>query len=97
MGPVQNRIDLIQDLHGVDPACQRFRHLIMNTVKFLQMPAFRHGKNDEAALLEPLLARFPKWWVPDRVVFVDVIPRTSTGKFDKRSLRDRVRREGCGS
>ncbi|HSG07962.1 MAG TPA: long-chain fatty acid--CoA ligase [Longimicrobiales bacterium] len=39
------------------------------------------------AILGPLALRFPKWWVPDRVVFVDAVPRTSTGKFDKKALR----------
>ena len=32
---------------------------------------------------------FPKWWLPDRVEFVDEIPKTATGKFSKRMLRDR--------
>jgi fatty-acyl-CoA synthase len=31
---------------------------------------------------------FAKWWLPDRVEFVDAIPRTSTGKFMKSALRD---------
>jgi fatty-acyl-CoA synthase len=30
-----------------------------------------------------------KWWIPDRVVFVDTIPRTGVGKFLKRDLRAR--------
>jgi fatty-acyl-CoA synthase len=34
-----------------------------------------------------LAERFPRFWVPDRVVFVDRIPLTSVGKFDKRALR----------
>ena len=38
--------------------------------------------------------RFPRWWVPDRVVFMDAIPRTSTGKFDKKALRERLRGGG---
>lgn len=42
---------------------------------------------DVEALLAPLVERFPKWWVPDRVVFVDAVPRTATGKFDKKALR----------
>lgn len=54
----------------------------------------RGTEPDAVALLEPLTSRFPKWWVPDRVVFVDGIPRTSTGKFDKRALRERVRSKG---
>jgi fatty-acyl-CoA synthase len=42
-------------------------------------------------LLEPLGERFPKWWIPDRVEVVAEIPRTSTGKFDKKVLRARMR------
>lgn len=30
----------------------------------------------------------PKWWLPDKVVFVDEIPKTSTGKMDKKKLRE---------
>lgn len=28
-----------------------------------------------------------KWWIPDRFIFVDQIPRTSVGKFDKKVMR----------
>jgi len=38
-----------------------------------------------------LEGRFPAWWLPDDVVFVPAIPRTSTGKFLKSALRDRYR------
>lgn len=37
------------------------------------------------AHLEP---KFAKWWLPDAFVFVDEIPRTSTGKFMKSRLRE---------
>jgi fatty-acyl-CoA synthase len=40
-------------------------------------------------LREFLAAQFAKWWVPDRVEFVDEIPKTSVGKFRKLELRDR--------
>jgi fatty-acyl-CoA synthase len=40
-----------------------------------------------AALREHLAGRFPKYWLPDAVVFVESIPRTSTGKFKKSELR----------
>jgi fatty-acyl-CoA synthase len=51
----------------------------------------RAGEAEDAgALLAPLAERFPTWWVPDRVIFVDAIPRTATGKFDKRALRERL-------
>jgi fatty-acyl-CoA synthase len=37
------------------------------------------------AYLEP---QFARWWLPDAVVFVREIPRTTAGKFLKRALRD---------
>ncbi|MTD53785.1 long-chain-fatty-acid--CoA ligase [Amycolatopsis sp. RM579] len=30
----------------------------------------------------------PKWKIPDRIVFVDEIPRTNVGKYSKRELRE---------
>jgi fatty-acyl-CoA synthase len=38
-----------------------------------------------------LAPRFPKYWLPDAVVFVDAIPRTSAGKFKKTELRETYR------
>ncbi|WP_226040158.1 long-chain fatty acid--CoA ligase [Natrinema sp. DC36] len=39
--------------------------------------------------LEAHLAEtFPSWWLPDVYEFIDEIPKTSTGKFDKKTLRD---------
>lgn len=40
------------------------------------------------AFLEP---QFAKWWLPDAYVFVDEIPRTSTGKFLKSRLREQFK------
>lgn len=34
-----------------------------------------------------LAERVAKFWVPDRVVFIDEVPKTSVGKFDKKVLR----------
>jgi fatty-acyl-CoA synthase len=45
----------------------------------------------EAEVRDWLTERLAKWWVPDRVVFVDAIPRTGVGKFLKRELRERYR------
>ena len=36
------------------------------------------------AFLEPRVA---KWWLPDEVVFIDEVPKTSVGKFSKKDLR----------
>ena len=38
------------------------------------------------ALKRQLAAEFPKFWIPDRFVFVDEIPKTSVGKSDKRAI-----------
>lgn len=35
--------------------------------------------------------RFATWWLPSDVVFVESIPKTSVGKFDKKVLRDQFR------
>lgn len=43
-------------------------------------------KEELIAHLEPRVA---KWWLPDEVAFLDEIPKTSVGKFDKRALRAR--------
>jgi fatty-acyl-CoA synthase len=40
-----------------------------------------------AGLHEHLAGRFAKYWLPDAVVFLEAIPRTSTGKFKKSDLR----------
>ena len=36
-----------------------------------------------------LATRLSKWQLPDDVVFIDAIPKTSVGKFSKKTLRDR--------
>ncbi len=43
-------------------------------------------------LIEFLKSRFAKWQVPDDILFVDEIPKTSVGKFDKRALREKYRK-----
>jgi fatty-acyl-CoA synthase len=42
-----------------------------------------------AELLGWLDGRVAKWWLPDEVVFIDEVPKTSVGKFSKRELRER--------
>lgn len=41
-------------------------------------------------LFEYIKPMFVKWWLPDDIVFVDEIPKTSVGKFLKRALRDQL-------
>ncbi len=37
-----------------------------------------------------LTGKVAKWWLPDRVEFIDEVPKTSVGKFDKKVLRARL-------
>lgn len=43
-------------------------------------------------VLEFLETQFAKWWLPDEVLIMETIPKTSVGKFLKRELRDDVKR-----
>ncbi|MFT4909125.1 MAG: fatty-acyl-CoA synthase [Natronomonas sp.] len=37
-----------------------------------------------------LAKEFPRWWLPDGVRFREEIPKTATGKFDKKTLRETI-------
>lgn len=41
----------------------------------------------DAELKSVMAEHVAKWWLPDRIEWVDALPRTSTGKIDKVSLR----------
>jgi fatty-acyl-CoA synthase len=43
---------------------------------------------DAREVIRFLSLRVAKWWLPDEVSFLDEIPKTSVGKFDKKLLRD---------
>jgi fatty-acyl-CoA synthase len=44
------------------------------------------SKDEVLDWVRPKLA---KWQVPDDVVFIDEVPKTSVGKFSKKTLRER--------
>ena len=49
----------------------------------------REGASATADELREFLApSFAKWWLPERIEFVDEIPKTSVGKFRKTALRE---------
>lgn len=50
--------------------------------------ADRLTKEEILAFLEGRIAR---WWMPDDVVFIDAVPKTSVGKFNKRALREQFK------
>jgi fatty-acyl-CoA synthase len=41
-------------------------------------------------LADFLRDRVAKWWIPDEYAFIDEVPKTSVGKFDKKVLRRRL-------
>jgi fatty-acyl-CoA synthase len=49
------------------------------------------GESVSAGELRDHLAdQVAKWWLPDEVVFIDEVPKTSVGKFDKKVLRTKL-------
>ena len=40
-------------------------------------------------LIEYLTPKMAKWWLPSATEIIDEVPKTSTGKFSKKTLRDR--------
>lgn len=50
----------------------------------VQKPGVQLSKEDVLTFLQDKVA---KWWLPDDVVFIDALPKTSVGKFDKKVLR----------
>ncbi|MEH7126084.1 long-chain fatty acid--CoA ligase [Bacillus sp. JJ1773] len=51
------------------------------------------GKVDKQEILEFLKPQFAKWWLPDEILFLNEIPKTSVGKFLKIALRDQVQKD----
>jgi fatty-acyl-CoA synthase len=49
-------------------------------------PEFK-GEVTSAEIRDFLADKVARWWLPDEVRFLDEIPKTSVGKFDKRVLR----------
>jgi len=50
----------------------------------------KEGSGVSADDLRKYLAdKVVRWWLPERWTFVDEIPRTSVGKYDKKTIRSR--------
>jgi fatty-acyl-CoA synthase len=45
------------------------------------------GQVSKEEIIEFLRPKVAKWWLPDDVVFIESVPKTSVGKFDKKILR----------
>jgi fatty-acyl-CoA synthase len=49
-------------------------------------PEFKGQVSDEE-IRQFLADKVAKWWLPDEIRFIDEVPKTSVGKFDKKVLR----------
>ena len=49
-------------------------------------PEFK-GQVTKEEVIDFLREKVAKWWLPDEVRFIDEVPKTSVGKFDKKVLR----------
>ena len=85
-------VDLENAIMG-HPAVQEAAVIAVPHPKWSERPlaviVLRPGAHaEEGDIRAHLLKQFVKWMVPDAYVFVDAIPRTSTGKFLKTRLRE---------
>lgn len=48
-------------------------------------------KVDKQEIMDFIAPQFAKWWLPDDIIFMEEIPKTSVGKFLKRALRDQLK------
>jgi len=88
-------VDLENALMG-HPAIAEAAVIAVPHEKWTERPlacvVLRPGKKvTEDELIKHLQFKFAKWWLPEAVVFIDEIPKTSTGKFQKLSLRERFK------
>ncbi|MFZ0214681.1 MAG: long-chain fatty acid--CoA ligase [Candidatus Dormiibacterota bacterium] len=48
------------------------------------------GQVTSEEILDFLRERVANWWLPEEIRFIDEVPKTATGKFDKKALRPPV-------
>ena len=95
---VRRRMDLLgrarERDHGPPAGASRRRSSACPTSKWGERPlacvvAEDGAELDADSLREFLTDRVAKWWIPEQVEFIDEVPKTSVGKFSKKTLRER--------
>jgi fatty-acyl-CoA synthase len=89
-------------ISSVDLENQLMAHSAVAEAAVIAIPDDKWGERPLAAVVlrdgmeaapdelrEHLATEFAKWQLPDRIEFIEAIPRTATGKFRKTALRDR--------
>ena len=73
---------------GVKGMCMNLEAGQVGVVLFGSDRLVKEGESVSADELRAWLTeRVAKWWVPERWTFIDEVPKTSVGKFDKKVLR----------
>lgn len=49
------------------------------------------NEETKTAILNELSQTFAKWWLPDEIIFMEELPKTSVGKFLKAALREQLK------
>ena len=78
---------------GATPRCSRPAVIAMPDERWSERPlacvVLAEGDDGQrgASCATYLAERVAKWWLPDEFAFIDEVPKTSVGKFDKKVLR----------
>jgi fatty-acyl-CoA synthase len=86
-------VDLENEIMG-HPAVAEAAVIAVPSDRWMERPmacvVVKQGESLDAdelrAWLEPRVAR---WWLPELIEFIEEVPKTSVGKFSKKTLRDR--------
>ena len=102
---MKKRLDDFEEAHKDEPIGNVGGRIILEDDKvkyymFSNMQSDAFGGMDQSQNLSEhelnayLADKVAKWWLPERWAFIDEIPKTSVGKFDKKVLRARHADDG---
>ncbi|WP_071336082.1 3-(methylthio)propionyl-CoA ligase [Burkholderia contaminans] len=86
----------IENIAAAHPAVHMAACIAVRHPKWGERPLLVAVKKADANVSRDELLQFfegkvAKWWVPDDVAFVDAMPMTATGKFQKAALREQFK------